>query len=388
MTETKKEVSVYVHYPSCRKVCPYCDFTTVAMRRFPEQEYVAAMMCQIEKDISYYFSSVPSIPSLYFGGGTPSLMCPSSLDSLIKSVKALGNCLDDIEITLEVNPETVTPAKTQEWYAIGINRISLGVQSFQSASLAWLGRNHSPERVRSAINDIRSAGFKNISIDLMCGLPEQTLVMAESDVVEAIDYAPEHVSVYELIVERGTPYFFRREDGRLPLPHEDSVLNFLQGMSALLEDAGYHRYETCSFSPKGYESRHNLRYWQLKNYIGIGAGAHSCLVFDDMTASRWAMITDYKDYIKRVDAGDNYKSWSETLSHTQLAYEFLYLGLRQTDGVCLEKFRSCFGARTLSEYELKITPLLNNGLLLQKEGRLKTSKEGSWLLDSILESLL
>ena len=327
-------LSLYIHIPWCVKKCPYCDFNSHALSAGGDggldpdlaETYVNQLITDLHADLEDFGLS-PSIHSIFIGGGTPSLLPVRSLDRLFKAINAVVPIEADAEITLEANPNSADQSRLRGYREAGVNRLSLGVQSFDDHSLLHLGRLHGSAEAKRAIDAARAAGFSNINIDLMFGLPHQTLPMAVADLNQALDFYPEHLSWYQLTIEPNTVFFNRR-------PHQtnhDALADISNAGRALLEQAGFDRYEVSAFAKQGRECRHNLHYWQFDDYLGIGAGAHG-------------KLSDY-EFIQRTQktrAPGDYLTTpnrqTRKVSGHDLVTEYLLNALRLRRGFTLEHF--------------------------------------------------
>ena len=318
-------LSLYVHIPWCVRKCPYCDFNShAAPDVLPEDAYVEALITDLE-------SALPSIwgrkvSTMFIGGGTPSLFSAAAIDRLLAAVRARVQLSPDAEITLEANPGTFEREKFAGFYAAGINRLSLGIQSFDDRCLRALGRIHGTEEARRAAEAALMI-FGNVNFDLMFALPEQTPADAASDVAAALAFAPPHLSFYHLTLEPNT--LFHRHPP--PLPDDETAADIEDAMCAALDRAGYVHYETSAHAKPGYECRHNVNYWRFGDYLGIGAGAHSKLSFADRIV-RQLRFKQPKQYLERVARGDALQENME-ITRRDLPFEFMLNALRLTDGV-------------------------------------------------------
>jgi len=317
-------LSLYVHIPWCVRKCPYCDFNShEAQGELPEQQYTHALMADLE-------SALPSIwgrrvHTVFFGGGTPSLLSAKALDEILSGVRARVPLDPDAEVTLEANPGTFEADKFAEFRRLGITRLSIGIQSFNARHLKALGRIHDDNEARRAI-EIARTNFDNINLDLMYGLPEQSLLEAEADVAAAIEFAPQHVSAYHLTIEPNT-YFHRYPPS---LPDGTLTADMQEMIESLLAEHGYAHYETSAFARPGYESRHNSNYWLFGDYVGIGAGAHSKISFADrvIRQMRWKHP---REYLERTAAGEPVRQ-ENVVGAADLPFEFMMNALRLTRG--------------------------------------------------------
>jgi oxygen-independent coproporphyrinogen-3 oxidase len=318
-------LSLYVHIPWCVRKCPYCDFNShAAPDALPEDAYVEALITDLE-------SALPSIwgrkvSTVFIGGGTPSLFAAAAIDRLLGAVRARVQLSPDAEITLEANPGTFEREKFAGFYAAGVNRLSLGIQSFDDRCLRALGRIHGAEEARRAAEAALMI-FGNVNFDVMFALPEQTPADAARDVAAALAFAPPHLSFYHLTLEPNT--LFHRHPP--PLPDDETAADIEDAMCAALDRAGYVHYETSAHAKPGYECRHNVNYWRFGDYLGIGAGAHSKLSFADRIV-RQLRFKQPKQYLERVASGDALQENIE-IARRDLPFEFMLNALRLTDGV-------------------------------------------------------
>jgi oxygen-independent coproporphyrinogen-3 oxidase len=318
-------LALYVHIPWCMKKCPYCDFNShAAPDAVPEDAYVDALVADLE-------SALPSIwgrkvGTVFIGGGTPSLFSAAAIDRLLGAVRARVQLSPDAEITLEANPGTFEREKFAGFYAAGVNRLSLGIQSFDDRCLRALGRIHGAEEARRAAEAALMI-FGNVNFDVMFALPEQTPADAADDVAAALAFAPPHLSFYHLTLEPNT--LFHRHPP--PLPDDETAADIEDAMCAALDRAGYVHYETSAHAKAGYECRHNVNYWRFGDYLGIGAGAHSKLSFADRVV-RQLRFKQPKQYLERVASGDALQENIE-IARRDLPFEFMLNALRLTDGV-------------------------------------------------------
>jgi len=318
-------LSLYVHIPWCVRKCPYCDFNShAAPDALPEDAYVDALVTDLE-------SALPSIwgrrvSTVFIGGGTPSLFSAAAIDRLLAAVRARVQLSPDAEITLEANPGTFEREKFAGFYAAGVNRLSLGIQSFDDRYLRALGRIHGAKEARRAAEAALMI-FRNVNFDVMFALPEQTPADAAGDVAAALAFAPPHLSFYHLTLEPNT--LFHRHPP--PLPDDETAADIEDAMCAALDRAGYVHYETSAHAKPGYECRHNVNYWRFGDYLGIGAGAHSKLSFADRIV-RQLRFKQPKQYLERVARGDALQENTE-IARRDLPFEFMLNALRLTDGV-------------------------------------------------------
>ena len=376
--------SLYIHIPYCLIKCPYCDFNAYGARTWPEERYVDALCAELR----HYVSQAPwqgqRVETIYFGGGTPSLFAPASVERFLKLLASLCPLAPDLEVTLEADPASVTPEKLAGFHAVGINRLSFGVQSFQPILLKTLGRLHSAEDGVRAIAWARDSGFTNLSLDLIFAVPGQTLAMLESDLLQALSCAPEHISLYNLTYEENTPFFAMKRKGQLqPVDEDDEV-----AMYALVREhctaRGYRHYEISNFARPGFSSHHNANYWNGGNYLGLGAGAHS-FACKPGWGRRWSNEKNPKTYMKKALASGNTQSFAETLTRAQALGEFAFLNLRQLDGFAPATFAERFAVSLAVEFP-HVIDLLAEGLLVEEVGRIKLTPQGLLIADTVFAS--
>ncbi len=342
-------LSLYVHLPWCLRKCPYCDFNSHEARgEVPESAYVDALVADLEFALPSIWGR--RVGSLFFGGGTPSLFSPDAVDRLLAAVRARVPLAPDAEVTLEANPGTFERAKFAGFRDAGVNRLSLGVQSFDPEHLAALGRVHGADEAKEAAAAALDI-FGNVNLDLMTALPRQSLGEARADVAAALAFAPPHLSFYQLTLEPNT--LFHRKPP--PLPDEDTAADMTDMVETALADAGYVHYETSAFARQGRECRHNLNYWRFGDYLGIGAGAHSKLSFPDRVV-RQMRVKHPQQYLERAPHGSPLLEEHE-VAREALGFEFMLNALRLTEGVATSLFAERTGfppaivARGLEEAE-------------------------------------
>jgi oxygen-independent coproporphyrinogen III oxidase len=379
--------ALYIHIPFCYHKCPYCDFNVHAVATFPEKEYVSAVLSELD-----YRASLPewrgrSIASLFLGGGTPSLFSGESYETILRYLESTFSLDKNAEISLEANPGTVTLEKLRSFRSAGINRLSIGAQSFQASLLRSLGRMHSPEQIEAAFLEARESGFENVNLDLMYGAPQQTLQAFDQDITKALSLHPDHLSVYGLTIEKGTPFFQAQQRGALKLPEEEIVLEMMNLLEERLPNAGLEQYEISNFSRPGKRVVHNLTYWNGGDYLGIGAGAHSFLRAGGAAGHgrRWSNFTLPQRYIESSSSHGRAESWSEDLSLDAARFEFFFLGLRKIEGVFLPLYRERFGGPAFDLYNEVFDTLIAQGLAHINGDYLALTKRGIRLADSVIE---
>ncbi|OEC35085.1 oxygen-independent coproporphyrinogen-3 oxidase [Pseudomonas cuatrocienegasensis] len=372
-------LALYIHIPWCVKKCPYCDFNShAAGPTLPEQEYVDALLADLDGELAQVHGR--PLTSIFFGGGTPSLFSAVALGRLLDGVERRIAFAVDIEITLEANPGTFEQAKFRAYRQLGINRLSIGVQSFQAEKLKALGRIHDGDEAIRAADMARAAGFDNFNLDLMHGLPEQTLDDALSDLRIAIAQAPTHLSWYQLTMEPNTVFWNQPPT----VPEDDILWDIQEAGQALLAAQGYAQYEVSAYAQPGKAARHNLNYWTFGDFIGIGAGAHGKLSQPNgQIARNWKtrLPKDYLDPAKRFSAGER------ILTPDELPFEFLMNTLRLSDGVPAELFSARTGL-PLASLDSARRSAEARGLLHSDPARLCATPEGQLFLNDLLQHFL
>lgn len=363
---TVNKLAIYVHIPFCKQKCKYCDFTSFENKEDKISIYVEALIKEIlsykEKTKNYIVTSV------YFGGGTPSFIDTSFIEKIYNALKNSYKFLDDMEITIECNPGTVTLKKLKKYREIGINRISFGVQTFNDKLLKDIGRVHSVSDAISGFYMAREAGFNNISLDLMFGLPNQTIKDVNKTLNKFIELNPEHISTYSLKIEDKTVFGRLYDEGKLKLPDENEEREMYYLIKEKLKENGYEHYEISNFSKAGFESRHNTAYWERQNYLGFGLGASSC--FEEI---RFSNTSNFEEYIKNFSG---FIKDREELKKEDIDSEKVILGLRMLKGideefVCYDKWKKA------------VEKLINAGLVIKEEGKIKLTDKGLDLANQV-----
>lgn len=372
-------LALYIHIPWCVRKCPYCDFNShAAGPTLPEEEYVDALLADLNADLQHVHGR--PLTSIFFGGGTPSLFSDRALGRLLEGVERRVAFAGDIEITLEANPGTFEQAKFKGYRALGINRLSIGVQSFQQAKLKALGRIHDGDEAIRAADMARAAGFDNFNLDLMHGLPEQSIEDALFDLRTAISQGPTHLSWYQLTMEPNTVFWSQPPT----LPEDDLLWDIQEAGQALLAAEGYAQYEVSAYARPGKQARHNLNYWTFGDFLGIGAGAHAKLSTPAGRIQRtWKtrLPKDYLDPAKAFQAGER------LLAADELPFEFLMNVLRLSEGVPAELFSQRTGL-PLQQLERSRREAERQGLLQADQARLVATAKGQLFLNDLLQQFL
>ena len=372
-------LSLYIHIPWCVRKCPYCDFNShAAGPNLPEEAYVDALLADLDSDLQHAHGR--PLTSIFFGGGTPSLFSAKALGRLLEGVERRIPFASDIEITLEANPGTFEQEKFAAYRRLGINRLSIGVQSFQAEKLKALGRIHDGDEAIRAADMARAAGFDNFNLDLMHGLPDQSLDDALGDLRIAIAQTPTHLSWYQLTVEPNTVFWNQPP----VLPEDDTLWDSQEAGQALLAEHGYGQYEVSAYAQPGRAARHNLNYWTFGDFLGIGAGAHGKLSTPDGRISRTWKTRLPKDYL---DPAKHYSAGERLLSADELPFEFLMNVLRLSDGCSAELFSQRTGL-PLQQLAAAREQAERRGLLQEDPARLTATREGQLFLNDLLQYFL
>jgi oxygen-independent coproporphyrinogen-3 oxidase len=373
-------LSLYIHIPWCIKKCPYCDFNSHAIKAdTPEAAYIDALLSDLAIDIQRYTITRP-ISSIFIGGGTPSLFSPESIDRLLRGIEQQITLKENIEITLEANPGTFESHKFAEFRALGINRLSIGVQSFNDKLLKKLGRVHSANEAVIAAEIAHQSGFDNFNLDLMFGLPDSIPDDSINDVTTAISLKPTHISFYQLTLEPNT-YFHKFPP---PLPNDELIFATQQQCQNLLAAQGFLQYEVSAYSQPGLQCRHNVNYWQFGDYLGIGAGAHGKITQalpDQIT--RTFKPKSPEQYLK-----DTHKNGgTEFIALAELPLEFIMNHLRLKQGFSIDTYQARTGL-SISTLEPALSNCLKEGLLIHHDNHYYCSEQGWNFMDNILEKFM
>lgn len=372
-------LSLYIHFPWCVKKCPYCDFNSHEVKgSFPEDEYLAALRTDLESALPLIWGR--KIYTVFIGGGTPSLMSAAGLDRLLSDLRTLLPLDGAAEITLEANPGTFEADKFKSYRISGINRLSIGIQSFNSRHLQALGRIHDGDEARRAV-EIAQANFDNFNLDLMYALPTQTLAEAQQDVATAIGCAPPHLSLYQLTLEPNT--LFAKYPP--PVPDDDASAEMQDMITAQTSAAGYAHYEVSAYARPGRQARHNLNYWQFGDYLGIGAGAHSKLSFPHRIV-RQMRYKQPKAYLEHIRAGSHIQEQTE-IGRDDLGFEFMLNALRLTDGFDANLFAERTGI-AISAIEKQLDLAEAKGLLLRDYKTIRPTELGQQFLNDLQQMFL
>lgn len=381
----KEELGIYIHIPFCKKKCYYCDFISYCDKNELIDKYIECLKKEII-NFSQKYKDVYDITTIYIGGGTPSSINEKYIKNIIDTINNnIVNIKKIKEITIEVNPGTITKEKIEQYKMARINRISIGLQSTNNKLLEEIGRIHDFDEFLETYNMARKVGFKNINVDLMLGLPNQTIKDLSNSVDKIIQLNPEHISIYSLILEENTVLFNLIEQGKLILPTDEVERNMYWYIKNKLELSGYKHYEISNFAKEGYESKHNWNCWEQKQYVGFGVAAHSYL-----KDKRFSNIENLEQYINNIENDNLEKNY--ILHENQNIYdkkkEYMLLGLRKIDGVSIQEFKIKFVANPVFLYHDKLEKLVNEELVEIDGDQIKLTNKGLDLANIVWEEFI
>ncbi len=373
---------IYIHIPFCKTRCNYCHFITRRWDSRLADRYCRALLSEMDGFGSR--RQLPSdIDSVYFGGGTPSMVPAEHIAQLLLRTRTIFQVSSDCEISIEANPGTLTPDKARAYVVAGVNRVSLGAQTFNESELVSISRSHSSHEIRDSIAMLRSSGIYNINMDLMLGLPGQTRQSWRENLKEVLKLNPPHLSIYMLDLDLDSPLKRTMAAGLVGIPDEDTLADLYTETVEFLAGAEYRQYEISNFSKPGNECRHNLKYWLRHPVFGFGVGSHS---FDGM--SRYANTGKLDAYLAHVEGGQSAVDWSERLENTRAIEEEFFLGLRLVRGVDLSELRLRYGRAYLSPFEDTLKEMANSGLIEWKNSSIRLTPDGILLSNEIFQQLL
>jgi oxygen-independent coproporphyrinogen-3 oxidase len=381
-------VALYLHIPYCLAKCPYCDFNSYAARVWPEDAYADALIDELARYTGEETFAGATATSIFFGGGTPSLFAPRTIARLLDAAGRHLTLASEVEITLEANPGTVDEERLAGFVAAGVNRLSIGVQSFQPRLLEALGRRHSVEDSIRALRAARAAGFTNLSLDLIYAVPEQSLEECAADVARAIEIAPDHVSAYNLTYEKGTAMHRELREGRIRAAAEELEVAMFHLVRDRLADAGHAQYEISNYARPGREARHNQAYWRGTPYLGLGAGANSfapragAADGSGSFGTRWENLRDPNRYMESVRASGMAVATSEQLTRAQAMGEACWLGLRERRGLDPAAFAARFAVPLCDAFP-HVEQLLHDDLVEWHDERLRLTSRGLLVADTV-----
>ncbi len=369
-----EKAGLYIHIPFCQSKCAYCNFYSITSVNLMPQ-FVAGLV----NEIKLYQRQFDAFDTVYIGGGTPSLLSSGQLSDILSTINKFHKLDKETEITMEVNPGDVSVEYFKSLLSLGINRLNIGVQSFDDKILRFLGRRHSANEARQAIRHARAAGFKNLGIDLIYGVYGQSINLWKKTLAQALPFRPEHLSCYELTLEASAPLYKRYLEKKIKKLNEKQQKKFFFTTAEELGKAGYIHYEVSNFARKNnFKSRHNMKYWRHTPYLGLGPAAHS--FFENR---RWCNVKSVKDYLNNVPQGISPVESEEILTAEQLKLETLFLALRTKDGIDLRAYQKRFRTDLLEEKKMVIESLINSKLLELKKGFLRPTLAGMAVADSL-----
>lgn len=382
-------MGIYIHIPFCAKKCKYCDFVSFDDLNDLVKDYCNALIKEIDNIVDELKENAElddiKIDTIYIGGGTPSIIPETEIEKILNRIKSEFNIIQNVEITIEVNPGTASKEKLERYYNIGINRLSIGLQSTNNSLLKMLGRVHNYKQFEEVFDISRKIGFNNINVDLMIGLPNQKLEDVEESVLNIMGKNPEHISVYSLIVEENTQMYDMVYKGELILPDEELERKMYWKVKELLEQNGYYQYEISNFSKKGYESKHNVNCWNQCEYIGFGVSAHSYI-----EKNRTSNIENIKTYINNCLNGDYMQNviLHEHQSSSDMMKEYMLLGLRKIEGVNIQKFKEKFIKNPIYLFKDELNRLYNMELIEIEDNFIKLTNKGIDLANIVWEEFV
>lgn len=364
-----KEIALYIHIPFCQSKCYYCDFSSYADKEYLVDKYIK----YLKKELDMYIEKLNdySIKTIFIGGGTPSIINPEYIKDVLDYINNKFNTNFLSEITIEANPKTITEDKLKVYRAIGINRISLGLQSMDNKLLKKIGRIHTKEDFIKTYSLIRKYGYNNINVDIMFNLPDQTIDDVLKTLEEVVELGVEHISFYSMKLEENTPFYHQYEKGKLNLPNEEDERDMYHKAIDFLEKNGYKHYEISNFSKEDYQCTHNLFYWQLRPYVGVGLSAHSN-IFD----KRYGNHIDFEKYFNSIDNNQFPICEQEYISTDVKRSEYMILGLRLINGVNKEEFKKIFNKDLEEIWSKEIEKLENQKLIKVNNKNIKLTRKG------------
>ena len=369
------KISIYIHIPFCESRCHYCDFCSSLLAKSNVEKYFEYLRKEIKLQEDFLRNKL--IDTVFIGGGTPSSVDPKFIKEIMEDLSAF-EFSQDSEVTIESNPNSLTLEKAKTYFSSGINRISIGAQSFNEEILKRIGRIHKKDDIYRAIENARSAGFENINLDLMLALPGQKFSDIEESIREVEKLKLPHISYYSLILEEGTKLYRDHEKSPLAFPNEDEDRKMYHYVVNKLEKIGLKQYEISNFAKEGYECRHNMAYWKLRDYISFGLSASS-----NIGNLRYTNFYDFKDYYEALEKNKSPIVFSENLSKTDRMNEFVMMGLRLNSGVDLDEFNEKFNENFLKIYEQEIEKNLKSGLIILDDDNLKLTEKGRDLSNQV-----
>ena len=379
-------LGVYIHIPFCIRKCPYCNFNSTVISHLPESEYITALLSEMRLIAGERFSHYKVVDTVYFGGGTPSLLSPDSVEKVLDTLGTIFVFSDGVEITLEANPASLTTEKLQGFLKSGVNRLTIGFQSLHDRLLRVLGRVHSSQDALETFYLAREAGFHNLGVDLIFGVPTQETSELVDDLEKVLALTPEHIAVYNLTIEPETTFFHQLQEGAIVLPAEEEEVEMYKRICGMLADAGYDHYEISNFALPSYHAKHNQKYWMRKPYMGLGAGAHSYKDLNGSWGMRWWNSADPHLYMDRVVSGQTVIAGEELLTREEALKESLFLGLRRLKGIHLNNLEMHFNMSLHELYAEVISHLVEADLVEVTHDTIRLTSRGILLSNEVFQS--
>jgi oxygen-independent coproporphyrinogen-3 oxidase len=386
VTNLKKNLSIYIHYPFCLSKCPYCDFNSHVSNNISEDKFASAYL----KELEYFSLKLKNrhIKTIFFGGGTPSLMPIKLVEKILNKISKIWSIDKNVEISLEANPTSFEFSKFIDFKKAGINRISIGIQSLNNQDLKFLGRNHDASEAINAIKNV-SKIFDNYSFDLIYALPKQTLESWKLDLQKAINIGSNHLSLYQLTIEKGTPFYQQHKNKEFILPNDDLAADFYNLTNDVTKENGLENYEISNYAKTRYECHHNLTYWEYNDYLGIGAGAHSRVSFDDNKKRKIMMLHNPQKWQDSIIKNGNAIQEIGLISQDEILQEIVIMGLRLKKGINNSVFQKYFSKNYSELLNLEILEnLRNEGFVNLENESISITKKGRILTNSIIDRLL
>ncbi|GAE33352.1 radical SAM family heme chaperone HemW [Halalkalibacter akibai] len=373
--------AAYIHIPFCEHICHYCDFNKVFLKNQPVDQYINSLLLEIDRMMQLRSNS--ALKTIYIGGGTPTALTAEQLDVLLKGIKSIIDIGKLDEYTIEVNPDSIEEDKLLVLKTHGINRLSMGVQTFDEGLLKEIGRTHSARSIKDAVKRSREAGFTNISLDLMFGLPGQSPSDFKKSLLEAIQLDVDHISAYSLKVEEKTVFYNRQRKGKLTLPPEEDEIKMYEILRDDLKQAGFKQYEISNFAKPGFESKHNLVYWNNEEYFGFGAGSHGYV-----DGVRYQNHGPIPKYLKAIEEGAKPVLQEHVVSEIERIEEAMFMGLRKREGVNRKQFEKLYNRSLEEAFSEQIDMLVKRGLLCSTKDSIYLTEEGLLLSNEVFEQFI
>ena len=383
-----KQLSIYIHYPFCKAKCPYCDFNSHVQNEINHQDFLECYNSELE----FFAKKIGKrkITSIFFGGGTPSLMPSFLVAGILEKIVKLWTVENDCEISLEANPTSVESEKFKQFKKLGINRLSLGIQAFNAQDLKFLGRQHSPQEAINAI-ELAKKNFSNFSFDLIYARPQQTIENWRSELLQALEFSTNHLSLYQLTIEKGTQFFSDFQRQKFIMPDENLASEFYDVTNSIMISKGFEHYEVSNYAKKNYQSRHNLCYWKSEEYIGIGAGAHSRICFESENFNKRnaiMMIHQPQAWLQKVKEQRVGIQSIQTVENIELIEEILLMGLRLKEGIAIAKIEEIINKKFTEIFEIKkLAQLQKQNLVMITDERIIIPQNRWLVMNSIISKV-